>query len=104
MRPGNQMSMINTHSVSLETLVRTALRNGELAPGVAKQIDLFRTSLASQEDKRLLAVLDDAIANGLIAVIELISSQPTLNQSSLMKTNPAPQRMVGQVLFRLSQR
>lgn len=69
------MVMINARSISLETLVRTALTNGELAPGVAKQISLFRTELASKEEVRLLAVLDDAIANNLVKVIELVGNQ-----------------------------
>ena len=72
------MVMINARTIDLETLVRTALTNGELAPGVAKQISLFRTELASKEEKRLLAVLDDAIANDLIKVIELAGNRPTV--------------------------
>ena len=60
----------NGRKINLQTLVRTALHNRELAPGVAKQINLLRATLLSATEKRLLAVLDDAIANGLIAVIE----------------------------------
>ena len=65
-------------NIDLQTLVRVALHNRELAPGVAKQINLLRATLLPATEKRLLAVLDDAIASGLITVIEPVNHQPTL--------------------------
>ncbi len=55
----------------LESLVRIALQNRELAPGVAAQIDCYRTGRATCEEQRLLAVLDDAIAHGCVVPVEL---------------------------------
>ncbi|NJM99131.1 MAG: hypothetical protein HC800_20090 [Phormidesmis sp. RL_2_1] len=51
-------------------LVRTAMINGELAPGVAAQVGSYRTSRLSCQERRLLAILDDAIANGCVVPIE----------------------------------
>ena len=55
----------------LESLVRTAMTNGELAPGVAAQINQYRSGRLSCEERRLLAILDDAIADGCIIPLEM---------------------------------
>lgn len=55
----------------LESLVRTALTNGELAPGVAAQVSRYRNGKLSCEDRRILAILDDAIAEGCVVCIEV---------------------------------
>lgn len=68
----------SSKSESLETLVRIALINRELAPGVAKQINSYRSENLSAYQQRLLAILDDAIADQCIIVIQPIG-QP-LNQ------------------------
>lgn len=59
-------------SSNLESLVRTAMINRELAPGVAMQVSRYRMAkkLTCQE-RRLLAILDDAIADGCVSVVEL---------------------------------
>lgn len=56
---------------SLESLVRTAMTNGELAPGVAAQIGQYRSGRLSCEERRLLAILDDAIADGCVVPLDL---------------------------------
>ncbi|PZO18534.1 MAG: hypothetical protein DCF25_09710 [Leptolyngbya foveolarum] len=56
---------------SLESLVRTAMTNGELAPGVAAQISQYRSSRLSCEERRLLAILDDAIADGCVVPLDV---------------------------------
>ena len=55
----------------LESLVRSAMTHGELSPGVAAQIDRYRSGKPSCEEKRMLAILDDAIADGCVVPIEL---------------------------------
>ncbi|MGB7247486.1 MAG: hypothetical protein WBC73_01005 [Phormidesmis sp.] len=65
------MSSFKSNSSSLESLVRIAVANGELAPGVAAQINRYRTGKLTCEEHRLLAILDDAIADGCIAPIEM---------------------------------
>ena len=56
---------------SLESLVRTAMVNGELAPGVAMQVNRYRAGKLTCEERRLLSILDDAIADGCVACVEL---------------------------------
>ncbi|MGB3300881.1 MAG: hypothetical protein WBA76_21655 [Phormidesmis sp.] len=56
---------------SLEFLVRTAMTNGELSPGVAAQIDRYRQGTLSCEDRRMLAILENAIADGCVIPIEM---------------------------------
>lgn len=65
------MSNFKSKSKGLELLVRTALMNGELAPGVAAQVNRYRKAKLSCEEQRLLAILDDAIADGCIVPIEV---------------------------------
>jgi len=65
------MSNFKSKSNGLESLVRTAMLNGELAPGVAAQINNYRKLQLSCEEQRLLYILDDAIADGCIVPIEL---------------------------------
>jgi len=60
-----------SRSSGLESLVRIAMTNGELAPGVALQINRYRSGKLSCEERRLLAILDDAIADGCITPIEV---------------------------------
>lgn len=60
---------------SLESLVRTAMTNGELAPGVAAQINKYRVGRLSCEERRLLAILDDAIADGCVIPLDLSALQ-----------------------------
>lgn len=83
------MPPLNARNINLQTLVRTALQNRELAPGVARQIDLFRNAIPSATEKRLLAILDDAIAAGFITTIEPADTRtnlrPALRQSSLAR-------------------
>ena len=55
----------------LESLVRIALTNGELAPGVAAQIGQYRNGKLNCEERRLLAILDDAIADGCVVPVEM---------------------------------
>ncbi|MGB3768298.1 MAG: hypothetical protein WA947_17200 [Phormidesmis sp.] len=57
----------------LESLVRTAMMNGELAPGVAAQISKYRSSRLSCEERRLLAILDDAIADGCVTPLDSLA-------------------------------
>jgi len=65
------MSNFKSKSNGLESLVRTAMANGELAPGVAAQVNRYRTCRLSCEEQRLLAILDDAVADGCIKPIEI---------------------------------
>ena len=55
----------------LESLIRIAIANGELAPGVAAQIGQYRNGKLSCEERRLLAILDDAIADGCVVPVEM---------------------------------
>ncbi len=65
------MSNFKSRATGLESLVRTAMKNGELAPGVAAQVNRYRASRLTCEQKRLLEILDDAIASGCIVPIDL---------------------------------
>lgn len=65
------MSNFKSNSKGLELLVRTAMLNGELAPGVAAQVNCYRKIKLSCEEQRLLAILDDAIVDGCIKPIEI---------------------------------
>lgn len=50
---------------SLELLVRTALKFGELSPGVEAAIDrVLDGNVLTDREVRLMAILQDAIANG----------------------------------------
>ncbi len=65
--------MFNTSQLvgkDLEVLVRTALMNGELTPGVAQAVEQYRkkNSLTTVE-KRQLQILDSAIADGCIVTV-----------------------------------
>ena len=64
-------STIKSGTVSLEALVRTAMMNGELAPGVAAQINRYRKGALSCDERRMLAILDDAIEDGCVVPIDL---------------------------------
>ena len=66
-----RMSNFKSKSQGLESLVRTAMSNGELAPGVAAQVNRYRGYKLSCEEQRLLAILDDAIGDGIIKPIEI---------------------------------
>ena len=59
----------------LEFLVRTAITNGELSPGIAAEISRYRASAAlSAEATRYLAILDDASADGCIQPVGSVYS------------------------------
>lgn len=62
---------VKSNSNGLESLVRTAMTNRELAPGVAVQVSRYRAAKLTCQERRLLAILDDAIADGCISVVEL---------------------------------
>jgi len=62
-------------SNNLESLVRTAMANRELAPGVAMQVGRYRAAKLTCQERRLLAILDDAIADGCVSVVELPTVQ-----------------------------
>ena len=64
-------SSFKSRSNSLELLVRTAVLNSELAPGVAAQIQQYRIGKLTCEERRLLAVLDDALAAGHVVPTSL---------------------------------
>ncbi len=66
-------------SNELESLVRTAMLNGELSPGVAAQVEQYRAGKPSCEERRMLAILDDAIADGCVIPVEL-SVMPSRRQ------------------------
>ena len=65
------MSNFKSGSKGLEFLVRTAMINGELAPGVAAQVNRYRSRKLSCEEQRLLAILDDAVSDGCIVPINV---------------------------------
>jgi len=69
-------STTKTSRESLESLVRTAMMNGELAPGVAAQISRYRQGALSCEESRMLAILDDAIDDGCIVPVEATLMSP----------------------------
>ena len=71
----HKVSGFNSREDSLESLVRTAMTNGELAPGVAAQISYYRQGKLSCEDRRILAILDDAIADGCVAAVDVPVAQ-----------------------------
>lgn len=75
------MPSLHARNLNLQALVRTALQNRELAPGVAKRIEFFRSTILSTAEKRLLAVLDDAIADGFITIIEPATNQPAIQST-----------------------
>jgi hypothetical protein len=61
----------NLAAHNLEFLVRTALSHGELAPGVAANINRYRAKpYLTAEERRYLAILEDAIADGCIRPLE----------------------------------
>ena len=64
-------STVKSSAASLESLVRTAMMNGELAPGVAAQISCYRKGALSCEERRMLAILDDAINDGCVVPVEV---------------------------------
>ena len=68
-------SSFKSRSNSLEPLVRTAVMNSELAPGVAAQIQQYRRGKLTCEERRLLAVLDDAIDSGCVVPTELSAAR-----------------------------
>ncbi|MGB3296154.1 MAG: hypothetical protein WBB01_24475 [Phormidesmis sp.] len=68
-------SSFKSRSNSLEPLVRTAILNSELAPGVAARIQQYRKSQLTCEEQRLLAILDDAVADGCVVPIELSAAR-----------------------------
>lgn len=47
------------------------MTNGELAPGVAAQIGHYRKGKLSCEERRMLAILDDAIIDGCVVPVGL---------------------------------
>ena len=47
------------------------MMNGELAPGVAAQINRYRQGRLSCEERRMLAILDDAIEDGCVVPVEM---------------------------------
>ncbi len=61
----------SSKAVDLEALVRTAIAHKELSPGVAAQINQYRNGKLTCKERRVIAVLDDAIASGCIVPIEL---------------------------------
>ena len=65
------MSNFKSRSKGLESLVRPAMTHGELAPGVAAQVNRYRRGKLSCEEQRLLAILDDAISDGCIVPIDV---------------------------------
>jgi hypothetical protein len=69
------MSNFKSNSNGLELLVRTAMLNGELAPGVAAQIGRYRAGKLSCEERRMLAILDDAISDGCVTPVEVSGLQ-----------------------------
>lgn len=81
---GHASEVNRSQSDSLEALVRIALLNKELAPGVAKQINAYRSETLNTYQTRLLAILDDAIADQYIVIIEP-ADQP-LPQSVIQPT------------------
>lgn len=76
---------LKSRADSLEFLVRTAMTNGELSPGVAAQIDRHRQGKLSCEDRRMLAILEDAIADGCVVSIDI----PTLQNRRQMAYSQA---------------
>lgn len=53
----------------LESLVRIAIMHKELSPGVAAQINQCRNGKLTCKERRIMAILDDAIASGHVVPI-----------------------------------
>lgn len=68
---GFKPSSFSSKERNLEALVRTAIAHKELSPGVAAQIHQYRNGKLTCKEQRMLAILDDAIANGHITTVEL---------------------------------
>ena len=68
---GFKSSSSSSKAVNLESLVRTAIAHKELSPGVAAQINQYRNVRLTCKERRVLAILDDAITNGYIVPVEL---------------------------------
>ena len=59
---------------TLEDMVRRAIALGELSPGLAAAIDRYLTGhLLNRKETHILAILQDAIANGVVKQIPGIS-------------------------------
>ena len=61
-------TVCESNARDLKSLVRMAVQTGELAPGVAAQISSYQNGKLTCEDRRLLAILNDAIADGCIVI------------------------------------
>ncbi|MBE9060017.1 hypothetical protein [cf. Phormidesmis sp. LEGE 11477] len=68
---GLEQSSSSISEEALELLVRTAITHRELSPGVAAQIDRYRSGQLTCRERRLLAILDDAIAGGHVVPVDL---------------------------------
>jgi hypothetical protein len=68
---GFKSSSFSSKANNLDSLVRTAIAHKELSPGVAAQINQYRNGKLTCKERRMLAVLDDAIASGHVTTIEL---------------------------------
>ncbi|MGB3789017.1 MAG: hypothetical protein WA949_13480 [Phormidesmis sp.] len=68
---GFKSSGSSSKAINLESLVRTAIAHKELSPGVAAQINQCRNGKLTCKERRMIAILDDAIANDHIIPIEL---------------------------------
>lgn len=80
-RPSDASSNARTKEGNLELLVRTAIDHKELSPGVAKQINQYRNGKLTCKEKRMIAILDDAIASGHITAIELPITATSLRKA-----------------------
>lgn len=85
------MSNFKSKSNGLESLVRTAMVNGELAPGIARQVDHYRSGKLTCEEHRLLNILDDAISDGCVVSVglpgELVAELPMMQARRRMPCN-----------------
>lgn len=68
---GFKSSSFSSKSINLESLIRTAIAHKELSPGAAMQINQYRNGKLTCKERRMVAILDDAIANGCVVPIEL---------------------------------
>ncbi|MEO0984057.1 MAG: hypothetical protein AAFY20_00760, partial [Cyanobacteria bacterium J06639_14] len=60
-----------------EEMVRRAIALGELSPGLAAAIDRHLTGhLPDRRETHILAILQDAIANGLVKQIPTVPPTP----------------------------
>ncbi|MEM8503127.1 MAG: hypothetical protein AAF716_08245 [Cyanobacteria bacterium P01_D01_bin.1] len=66
---------------NLDLLVRTAIAHKELSPGVAAQVNQYRNGKLSCKERRMIAVLDDAIASGHITAVEMPISAAVLRKA-----------------------